>query len=107
MSLNYERVQISMAPRQPGTHAQHVSNDTSIIEPQPLSSTARGGKMMQSIARRHDISVKISFIMRKYEKYLELKAGERAFLGINIAEATNRDKKINADEKRSRCVWDK
>ena len=42
--------------------------------------------------------------MRKYEKYLELKAGEMAFLGINVAEATNRDKKINADEKRSRCA---
>lgn len=82
-----------MAPRQPGTHAQHVSNDTSMMEPQPLSSTANGGKMMQSIARRHDIFVKISFVMRKYEKYLERRVGPGAFSGKKAAEVILTDRK--------------
>lgn len=44
-----------MAPITPGTHAHRVRAVTRITEPQPLSSTASGGKMMHSMARRQDM----------------------------------------------------
>lgn len=44
-----------MAPITPGTQAQSVSAVTRIMEPHPLSMTARGGKIRQNKALRHDI----------------------------------------------------
>jgi len=48
-------LQIINAPITPGTHAQSVRRKTNRIEPQPLSITARGGKIMQRITRSIDI----------------------------------------------------
>jgi hypothetical protein len=53
-------LQIINAPITPGTHAHNVRRKTIIIEPQPLSITAKGGKIMQSITRKIDI---IQFFM--------------------------------------------
>lgn len=41
----------------PGTQAQSVSRVTMVIEPQPLSSTARGGKIIQSNTLRQDMVI--------------------------------------------------
>jgi hypothetical protein len=49
-------LQIINAPITPGTHAQSVRRNTIIIDPQPLSITARGGNMIQSITRQIDIT---------------------------------------------------
>ena len=62
------RVQIRMAPITPGTHAHSVSAVTSRIEPQPLSITAKGGKIKHNKARKHDILQSILKLPRKYEK---------------------------------------
>lgn len=48
-----------MAPITPGTHAHRVRAVTRRTEPQPLSSTARGGKMMHNMARRQDMFSKV------------------------------------------------
>jgi hypothetical protein len=40
---------IIKAPMTPGTHAQRVSKKTIMIDPQPLSTTASGGKRMDKI----------------------------------------------------------
>lgn len=48
-------LQIINAPITPGTQAQSVSRNTIIREPQPLSITASGGKIMQRITRQSDI----------------------------------------------------
>jgi len=40
---------ITKAAITPGTHAQHVNIKTIIIEPQPLSNTANGGKKIERI----------------------------------------------------------
>jgi hypothetical protein len=44
------------APITPGTQAQRVRRNTIIIEPQPLSITANGGKIIQRITRQIDIT---------------------------------------------------
>lgn len=43
---------ITRAPITPGTQPQHVKRVTMMIEPQPLSKTASGGKMMHNNTRR-------------------------------------------------------
>ena len=45
------------APITPGIHAQSVSRKTIKIEPQPLSITANGGKMIHKMTRQIDILV--------------------------------------------------
>ena len=49
-------LQIIRAPITPGTHAQSVSRKTMSIDPQPLSITANGGKIIHKITRHIDIS---------------------------------------------------
>jgi hypothetical protein len=48
-------LQMIKAPITPGTHAHSVRRNTIMIEPQPLSRTANGGKIMQRITRQSDI----------------------------------------------------
>jgi hypothetical protein len=59
-------LQIINAPITPGIHAQRVRIKTINIEPHPLSITASGGNMMQSITRQSDIvfNFKIHFFIR-------------------------------------------
>ena len=45
------------APMTPGTQAQSVRRKTIRTDPQPLSITARGGKMMHNNTRQRDIGV--------------------------------------------------
>lgn len=45
-----------IAPMTPGIQAHRVRTVTSSIDPQPLSRTARGGKIRHKIARRQDIA---------------------------------------------------
>ena len=46
---------ITKAPITPGTQPQQVSNKTINTEPQPLSITAKGGKIIANKTRRQDI----------------------------------------------------
>lgn len=50
-------LRITSAAITPGTQAQSVSRVTMVIEPQPLSSTARGGKIIQSNTLRQDMVI--------------------------------------------------
>ena len=43
------------APITPGIQPNNVSIDTIKIEPQPLSNTASGGRIIQATTRKHDI----------------------------------------------------
>lgn len=43
------------APMTPGIHPAKVSNVTIRMEPQPLSKTAKGGRMMANRTRNSDI----------------------------------------------------
>jgi len=45
------------APMTPGTHAQSVRRKTIRNDPQPLSTTARGGKRIQRSTRQRDIGI--------------------------------------------------
>ena len=45
------------APMTPGTQAQRVSRKTIRIDPQPLSITARGGKMIHNKTRQKDMII--------------------------------------------------
>jgi hypothetical protein len=49
-------LQIISAPITPGTQAQRVSKNTIINEPKPLSTTAKGGKIILNITLQIDIS---------------------------------------------------
>lgn len=57
-------LQIINAPITPGTQAQRVRRKTIIIEPHPLSITARGGKIIQRITRKRDI---LYFLILKFK----------------------------------------
>ena len=46
---------IIRAPITPGTHAQRVRRNTISTDPQPLSITASGGKMIHKMTRQIDI----------------------------------------------------
>lgn len=41
----------------PGTQPQRVSKNTIMNDPQPLSTMAKGGKIMQRITRQIDITI--------------------------------------------------
>ena len=46
---------ITKAAITPGTHPQQVNKNTIKIEPQPLSRTAKGGKIIHKIRLKQDI----------------------------------------------------
>ena len=46
---------ITKAAIDPGTHPQQVNKNTIKIEPQPLSRTAKGGKIIHKIRLKQDI----------------------------------------------------
>lgn len=46
---------ITKAPITPGTHPANVSRNTIITDPQPLSITAKGGKMMERMTLNIDM----------------------------------------------------
>ena len=48
---------MTMAPMTPGAQPQRVSNVTMMIDPQPRSITANGGKMTASNTLKQDISL--------------------------------------------------
>lgn len=50
-------IQDNRAPIALGTHAQQVSMRTIRIEPQPLSKTAKGGKMIDKSTLQSDIYI--------------------------------------------------
>jgi hypothetical protein len=56
---------IIKAPITPGIHPHRVRMKTISTEPQPLSITARGGKIMERITLINDISVSFLEICRK------------------------------------------
>jgi hypothetical protein len=53
----FVRVLKSIAAITPGSQPQRVSTNTSNMAPQPRSITARGGKMIQSIALKRPMSL--------------------------------------------------
>lgn len=61
MGKFYSLLQIRIAPITPGTHPQTVRANTSKAEPQPLSSTASGGKMMHKSALKHPMASIVFF----------------------------------------------
>ncbi len=48
---------ITKAAITPGTHPQQVNKNTIKIEPQPLSRTAKGGKIIHKIRLKQDIGI--------------------------------------------------
>jgi hypothetical protein len=48
---------ITKAAITPGTHPQQVNKNTIKIEPQPLSRTAKGGKIIHKIRLKQDIVI--------------------------------------------------
>ena len=48
---------ITKAAIDPGTHPQQVNKNTIKIEPQPLSRTAKGGKIIHNIRLKQDIDI--------------------------------------------------
>ena len=46
----------------PGIHAQHVNKKTMSIEPQPLSSTANGGNIIDKMTLNNDIDIQFLFL---------------------------------------------
>jgi hypothetical protein len=48
---------ITKAAITPGTHPQQVNKNTIKIEPQPLSITAKGGKIIHKIRLKQDIGI--------------------------------------------------
>jgi hypothetical protein len=48
---------ITKAAITPGTHPQQVNKSTIKIEPQPLSRTAKGGKIIHKIRLKQDIGI--------------------------------------------------
>jgi hypothetical protein len=55
----------------PGIHAQHVNKKTMSIEPQPLSSTANGGNIIDKMTLNNDMTIR--FLFCKYNKRGEAK----------------------------------
>lgn len=51
---------ITKAAITPGTHPQQVNKNTIKIEPQPLSRTAKGGKIIHKIRLKQDIGINFS-----------------------------------------------
>jgi hypothetical protein len=50
------RFRMTNVARTPGTHPARVSSETMMMEPHPLSKTARGGRMMHRMTLPSDIS---------------------------------------------------
>ena len=48
---------ITKAAITPGTHPHQVNKNTIKIEPQPLSRTAKGGKIIHKIRLKQDIGI--------------------------------------------------
>ena len=48
---------ITKAAIDPGTHPQQVNKNTIKIEPQPLSRTAKGGKIIHNMRLKQDIGI--------------------------------------------------
>ena len=46
----------------PGIHPQHVNKKTMSIEPQPLSSTANGGNIIDKMTLNNDITIQFLFL---------------------------------------------
>lgn len=57
-TLLYFLFRMNSAASTPGTHPHIVSSRVMMIDPQPWSYTARGGKMMQAITLSMDIAVR-------------------------------------------------
>ena len=57
-------INITKAPKTPGTHPQSVKNVTNKIAPQPLSKTANGGKRKQKINLRNLFTYFFTFQIR-------------------------------------------
>ena len=65
MNVNrYFLLQMIIAPITPGIQASSVRMRTIKIEPQPLSITASGGKIMHRITRQRDILFHINGSLR-------------------------------------------
>jgi hypothetical protein len=50
----------------PGTHPASVSKKTMMIEPQPLSKTAKGGKRMAANTRKQLIIIDFYFLFKVF-----------------------------------------
>lgn len=59
---------ITNAAITPGTHPINVSIKTIINEPQPLSITAKGGKIMQRMTRPNDINISFQILNNESTK---------------------------------------
>ena len=55
VTIDYFLLQITRAPITPGTHPHRVSTITIRMDPQPLSMTAKGGKMIHRSTRKMPI----------------------------------------------------
>lgn len=75
------------APITPGIHPHKVRIKTINTDPQPLSMTARGGKIMERMTLSNDISIKLLKIWGKL--------GKRFRIGKNL----NQIQKVGSEKK--------
>lgn len=83
----YLLLHIISAPITPGTHAQSVRRKTITIDPQPLSITAKGGKMIQRITRQIDIV--LFLLIRRWKNYLVTKLRDNLNTDIKKRKSEN------------------